>query len=274
MKYLIAGRTGTGKDTIKEFLEHSYNWKFVKSYTTRPRRSPDEDTHIFLTEEEAAKIEDKDKAAKTVINGYQYFATKQQIEEADAYIIDPVGIKNLAQNMPHQLFEIVYIKAKDEAVHEEMAIKRAADLEKELEIYKKRCESENEQFTAFEKKIADKEFPDGNLLAVLTFDNDYTEASMQNLAIELEMRRRFSDSLTVVCQRLIDDKLLPLNDTEDKVSLQVGDKIEDFTAEEVANIITGEKPDDTLFSLTMRRWIWDVGYRIIQDAAKETKAED
>ena len=37
IKFLIIGRTGTGKDTLKETLEKDYGWKFVKSYTTRKK---------------------------------------------------------------------------------------------------------------------------------------------------------------------------------------------------------------------------------------------
>ena len=42
---LIAGRTGAGKDTlVKELINREF--RGVKSYTTRPKRTPDEDTHI------------------------------------------------------------------------------------------------------------------------------------------------------------------------------------------------------------------------------------
>ena len=79
---LIAGRTGSGKNTYADILKEK-GYKAVISYTTRPKRYETEDTHIFISNEEADIIEDK--VASTTINDYKYFATKKQIQDADYY---------------------------------------------------------------------------------------------------------------------------------------------------------------------------------------------
>ena len=146
--YLIVGRSGAGKDTYAHFLEEQ-GLKGVKSYATRPKRSYDEDTHIFITQEEADKITDK--VAVTNINGYEYFATKKQVDEADYYIIDPKGIMELTHNYKDLKYKIIYLYC-DKEVRKERAISRG-DAEKEIEIFTKRCNSENAQFNEFEKWI-------------------------------------------------------------------------------------------------------------------------
>ena len=71
-RLLIIGRTASGKDTLADALRHAYGMTFVKSCTTRPRRTPDEDTHVFLTEQQAEPLV-RDAVAYTRIGDYIYF---------------------------------------------------------------------------------------------------------------------------------------------------------------------------------------------------------
>ena len=149
MLICIVGRTGSGKDYLAKKFEEK-GLKQIKSYTTRPKRNENEDTHTFITKEEADKITDK--IAVTEINGYEYFATHSQVKENDIYIIDPNGLKVLCENLKDESMIVIYVKADDEE-RKKRAIDRADDEEKELEIFNKRNESENEQFTEFEKLL-------------------------------------------------------------------------------------------------------------------------
>lgn len=87
---LIVGESGSGKSEICGYLENNYRLKEVKSYTTRPKRNGNDNSHIFVTNEEFDNLNDV--IAYTEYNGYKYCATEQQIEECDTYIIDPDGI--------------------------------------------------------------------------------------------------------------------------------------------------------------------------------------
>ena len=157
MKLLIVGRTATGKDTLRESLEKFANMTFVKSYATRDKRYPEEDTHIFVTKEDAAKIMQNDTViAKTTIANNIYFATKSQVENSDGYIIDPVGIYELIKNMPETKFLIVYLMPnkdyKNIYIERELSKneKTKADIVKEFD---KRTASEDKIFIDFDKKI-------------------------------------------------------------------------------------------------------------------------
>lgn len=149
MLICIVGRTGSGKDYLAKKLEEK-GLKVLKSYTTRPRRTENENTHTFITKEEADKITDK--IAVTTINGYDYFATYTQVKENDIYVIDPNGLKILCENLKDEKIIIVYVYANDEE-RKKRAIERSDNLEKELEIFNKRNNSEDKQFTEFEKLL-------------------------------------------------------------------------------------------------------------------------
>ena len=149
MTYLIVGRTGAGKDYLSEQMQRR-GLTAVISYATRPKRTPDENTHIFITPQEAEKY--KDRIAETKIGEFVYFATRRQVEESDIYIIDPKGLDELVRNMPKEEFVVIHVKT-DDGRREAHAINRARDRKKEQQVYAKRNEAENAQFTDFEQKM-------------------------------------------------------------------------------------------------------------------------
>lgn len=103
--YLIVGRTASGKDYLGKYLE-TQGLKGVLSRTTRPKRHPNDDSHVFVTEEQAKKDE---KLAYTEINGYQYYTTKEDLDGKDFYIIDPDGVDILTAKLPDVDFKIIYV---------------------------------------------------------------------------------------------------------------------------------------------------------------------
>lgn len=207
MKFLIVGRSGRGKDRLAELLKNKYHWKFVCSYTTRQKRTPDENTHIFITPEEAASIPEEDKVAITYLkngNGTidEYFATKQQVEECDAYIIDPKGIDYLLNTMPDTVFEIAYIQTKDLNKTEEMIVQRANGNVKEIDKWKERCDNEDEQFTAFEQSITDQTFGTDNCRTVMPLENDYREETLEDMAFQLNARKNLYKNMQNIISSL------------------------------------------------------------------------
>ena len=92
---LLVGKSGSGKTTIANNLEH-YGLKQVQSYTTRKPRYEGEVGHTFITMEEYMKLPDK--VATTYFDGNYYCATQQQCEDADIYVIDPHGIESFKRN--------------------------------------------------------------------------------------------------------------------------------------------------------------------------------
>lgn len=188
--YLIVGRSGVGKDYLAKLLYYK-GLNMVISYTTRPKRYDGENTHIFISSDEAAEITDK--VARTEINGYEYFATRRQVEDSDLYIIDPNGIEKLVQNMPDIEFGIIYVESEKKAAAK-AAEERGMNRSKEREIFEKRRASEDAQFTQFEKDWEDMggilEY--SNVVYYKAIYNDYKEETMSKYADELmrELARR------------------------------------------------------------------------------------
>lgn len=184
MKFLILGRTATGKDTLAKILHDKYNWTFVNSITTRPKRTENEDTHIFMTEDEANKIPEESRVASTIINGYQYFATKEQLEISDGYIIDPNGLYALLNNLPDEQFVLIYMKAKDKTQQRFHALARnGEDAKNELSTFNKRYESENYQFVEFEIALStNKIYSNDNIVLVCEYLNTYDNISLNYFA--------------------------------------------------------------------------------------------
>lgn len=233
MKYLIAGRTGSGKDHFVKLLiemsqkEHDLTDKIkmpahpmteLKSFTTRPKRFDAEDSHIFITKEEAAAHTDR--VAETTINGYEYFSTKAQVAETDIYIIDPNGIEVLTKNMPDTDFQIIYIKADEDLNRRIHAVKRVEDKIKEEEIFDKRNASEDAQFTEFEDKIfhrMDSEicFP-GNVRSVMIITNDYTEGSMEPHIYSILLERMRLQKMCDIVRACMSLEILNISENKDE----------------------------------------------------------
>ena len=153
MKFLIVGRSGSGKDALAAALEKK-GLKKVKTYTTRPRRRPDENGYHFVNASEVEKI---DRFAETTVNGYLYFADRKAVEEGDMIIVDPHGVYDILEAMPDTAFGVIYI-CRDTDTAKAFALNRAADPEKEEAVWKARTERENEDFSRFESEICSDEF--------------------------------------------------------------------------------------------------------------------
>ena len=229
MMILIVGRTSSGKDYFAERLTEK-GLSIVKSYTTRARRTPDEDTHIFVTEEEAAKITNK--AATTIIKGHEYFGTTDQVENSDIYIIDPRGLYQITENMPDESFLVVYVSA-DPEIRRQRAIARAmpseeltdeekAEKEKDIgEDFDMRNADEDEQFSKFETQIEifkTAEDPWGesnipqNVVGILYYKNDFTMPTLvENANAVLDYQNRY-DNIKALVEEAIELNLLTLHE--------------------------------------------------------------
>lgn len=204
MTTLIMGRTGSGKDTLRKLLQKEHGWKFVRSYTTRPQRSAeDAESHVFLTPQEAAKIQDK--VAPTMIGPYEYFITKDQLSSADAFIIEPEGIEQLLSNDPDGYYQIVYMRPGNQDMQRELSIQRADDPEKEAGVFRDRSDAEASRFDVVEKFLDEDKpiFPGLTNYEVIPFENTYLEKDLRQLADDLEGHRRFRRNASIAIHDLM-----------------------------------------------------------------------
>ena len=96
----ILGVSGSGKTTLANKLAKKYGYSVLKSYTTRPPRENDEadlSSHTFCTLDEANQMSDRIVCCNW-FSDFFYFATKEQIDAADIYVLDVKGLKDLYSN--------------------------------------------------------------------------------------------------------------------------------------------------------------------------------
>ena len=178
--FLIVGQTASGKDSLvnamcqgrqkimtlstdKDNNEQqiiTYKpYKQLVSYTTRPKRENEGDTHIFISRSEVEQYKD-DMIAYTQIGEYEYFATKEQLRNCNFYIIDYDGVKYLRSQQLNDEFRFVtiYINTPDE-IRKERALSARKD---NKEIFDKRNKTEESQFNDMRTK-ADFDYSINNI---------------------------------------------------------------------------------------------------------------
>ena len=139
--FCIMGETASGKDTLTKKLCEDAGMKAIVSYTTRPRRTNEGDTHIFVDDSVYEQMKDN-LAAYTEINGFRYWTTIEQIYDNDIYIIDPNGLETL-ENLGLEDIDLcsIYIN-----VPLEVRLERALYRGDSVEDFFSRNKSEMRQF--------------------------------------------------------------------------------------------------------------------------------
>ena len=139
--FCIMGETASGKDTLTKKLCEDTGMKAIVSYTTRPRRTNEGDTHIFVDDSVYEQMKDN-LAAYTEINSFRYWTTIEQIYDNDIYIIDPNGLETL-ENLGLEDIDIcsIYIN-----VPLEVRLERALYRGDSVEDFFSRNKSEMRQF--------------------------------------------------------------------------------------------------------------------------------
>lgn len=146
----VMAESSAGKDTLVNKLCKKTGYRQLISYSTRPRRINEGDTHIFVTEENYRQMfEAGQVAAYTEINGYKYWSTIDQLYLMDIYVIDPFGVETLKQlNLPNLKIVTVYIN-----VPEEVRKQRAQSRGDDMNVYRSRSLSERQQFRDMKKNM-------------------------------------------------------------------------------------------------------------------------
>lgn len=158
--YLIVGASGSGKTLITETLERDYGYKSIQSYTTRPKRSPYETGHTFVTDTEFDKLTDM--VAYTEFCGNRYCATVKQVEENDLYVIDPKGIEYFREKYNGSKgIKVIYINSSTSTRYERMCERSISNGSTRLKASEKaleRIENDVIEFYDYIHDIAKSDF--------------------------------------------------------------------------------------------------------------------
>lgn len=113
--FCIVGKSGSGKSTIANKLVDEYDMTQVESYTTRPPRKNELKGHIFIDDFKTYSFKEDEIVAYGIYGGYKYFATKEQLNACDIYVVDKQGIDSMQKLYVGDDAErtpvIIYLKA-------------------------------------------------------------------------------------------------------------------------------------------------------------------
>jgi len=113
----LLGYSASGKTTCAEELR-KLGYNVIDSFTTRPRRTPNESGHEFITladlHMENIPVEDQTRIIKesamayTYVNDAHYFTTIEQFSynKPNVYVIDEAGIDILRDKLPLANIEV------------------------------------------------------------------------------------------------------------------------------------------------------------------------
>lgn len=143
---LLVGKTNSGKSSLIKKLCKRTGLSALCSYTTRQKRSEEDNDHLFVDVEEYMRAKENGEIAiDGEIAGNYYYSTIEQLYESDLYTINPEALDRLlAMDLPHIRFVTVYISCPDE-VRQERAIRRGDDKHK----YRVRDFAERQEFRKF-----------------------------------------------------------------------------------------------------------------------------
>ena len=141
------GRSASGKTSIAREVSYKLGLRTIKSYTTRPPRNEAErqgiSDHIFIQPEQVAQF---NHVAYTKIGEYEYFCTQEQLDEADLYVIDPVGYEYLKARASSTTELLpIYICTEDA-----IRYSRASERSDQVSLQESRYKAEEDQFSEFE----------------------------------------------------------------------------------------------------------------------------
>ena len=171
--YLICGKSGVGKDTIVNDLCKRNHMKKLVSYTTRPKRPNEFNTHIFINKKRYLQLQDV--VCSTLFDGNYYCATKKQIEQADIYIIDRKGIEDFKKNYKgDRPYKIIYL-----TTFPWLRKHRMLQRDKDTIVVENRIKNDKEKFKGILKYV-DK--------IIWNINKEKTIENLQNYIIESEVK--------------------------------------------------------------------------------------
>ena len=252
MKYFLIGRYGSGKRYLANKLK-TLGFKVTESYTTRPKRTDDETGHIFVTHNEANKIENK--IALTEHDGHRYFLTTDQIRNSDIIIVDPEGALQIAKTMPDTAFHIIYIKA---GIDDRLKHITNPSVEKTNKFHQRNIK-ENEMFTNFEREyLTPTGFTDyTNITAYAFTENDYSDTNFDDRIKDIKNATMLHKMLYEIVSVCIDNGILNKGEKPNtvKVWLSLPDNTTTIADEPIDCFADRLINDDEGLSIIMKNWL-------------------
>lgn len=263
MKYVIVGRSGSGKTELANRLE-SKGLKVLKTYTTRPMRSESEkDKYNFIKPEDLEKY--KDRLLQAEFAGHTYFTTKDDVMAADVMILEPNGVFEVLRQFPDTQFLLAYISPEKQEIADARAIARAKDQAAERENIKTRRAIEDGRFKPLEAMLkSDKNIAINSMEASVI--NDFQPATLDKIATDMTAIFKCHEKFTIILNQLVALGTLHTN-KQNRIQVSLNDKSYTVSLDVFATMI---EHNDEQFSYIIKSWLThDVKFQIPGELAPE-----
>ena len=256
LKYLLLGRTGSGREFFQHLLENE-GLRIAKSYTTREQRDENDTMHHFINDYDPEKYTER--LFGTTHNGNRYFYTLDELEKADIIPIDPENVKNICEYFPDTAFRFIEIMAAN-ADRLKFAVADAEDKLLAEEDFITACEKENDAFCAFEDAaMSSKNLNISNLLIGHAANNDFTETSdIYAFVKRIKHDKHVFENMSKIIKILGENDIYKHNIESDTYDLYFADKDSDIPKRlqlSLANITEQILLDNEGVARTVHAWL-------------------
>ena len=107
--YCLIGKSGTGKSTVMQALHDAYGYTIAQSYTDRPKRTPDEQGHVFLSPDEFDALNGLI-LPRSSQDG-RYGMTEEMLDKSELIVLDYLGTQELLQSYTKRPVHVIGLHA-------------------------------------------------------------------------------------------------------------------------------------------------------------------
>jgi guanylate kinase len=156
MKIIVCGKSGSGKDTLRQRLQQ-IGFIYGKPYTTRPKRELETDSdYVFINDEQFSKLsEQKFFFDVRVFNQWNYGLPNFEWNSCNLFVMTPSTINKISKKDLKGCF-IIYLDIEENVRRERISSRlgNADSVERRLEADKK----DFENFTTYNLRITNPDF--------------------------------------------------------------------------------------------------------------------
>lgn len=105
--YCLVGKSATGKTALMQALRDAYGFTYAESYTDRPRRTPDETGHIFVSPEEFDNMPEL-MLRRNSADG-RYGMTRKMLDTSTVIALDCQGARELLESSTTRPVKVIGI---------------------------------------------------------------------------------------------------------------------------------------------------------------------
>lgn len=107
--YCLIGKSGTGKSTVMQALHDTYGYTIAQSYTDRPKRTPVEHGHVFVSPSEFDSLENL--ILPRASQDGRYGMTEAMLDNSELIVLDYQGTKELLETYTKRPVHVIGLHA-------------------------------------------------------------------------------------------------------------------------------------------------------------------